>query len=228
MEKSGISESSFEDILRSRRSIRQFLPEEVSREKLERILHLSLTAPSWKNARAYKILLVSGSKKEELSRALLENGNREIAETPDFPFQENYPSYIKKRMLELGAGYYNHLGVDRKDRERRKELLLDNFRFFGAPHVILLLLEEGMGYWPALDLGIFLGTLMLTIRSEGLDSIAQASLAGYPDTVRNVLGLEPNWKIAVGLSLGYADREARTNTYSSPSPKWEEMVDFMD
>lgn len=212
----------------NRKSIRKYLPKPVEREKLERLIELSRRSPTWKNAQGYKIAVVEGNTKEKIVNGFLQAIESGTAENPDYPYQEFYPSYTKRRMLELGAAYYGHLGVDRKDKEKRKDLLLDNFKLFGAPVGVFFLMEKGMGYWSSLDLGILLGTFMIAARDEGLETIAQASLAAFPDVVRSVLGLEANWTVAVGISLGYADLNAPTNTFTSPRVPQNDIVSFYE
>jgi nitroreductase len=211
-----------------RKSIRKFLPKEIEKDKLSRLLELSRRAPTWKNAQAYKIAVVSGKLKEEITRSIIAEIESGGQDRPDFPYQTFYPNYIKKRMLELGSAYYGHLNVDRKDKERRKELLLDNFRFFGAPTAIFLLMEKGMEYWPTLDLGILLGTILIASREEGLETIAQASLASFPDIIRTKLNLESNWQVAVGLSIGYADNSAPENTFESPRVLSNDIITYFE
>jgi nitroreductase len=214
------------DLIKNRRSHRKFLDTPVEREKLNRILETSLRAPSWKNAQAYKIVVVEGDSKKRISDRLVAHALAGNKDNPDYPYQENYPSYIKKRMIELGSNLYKHLGIDRKDTEKRNEMILDNFRFFGAPVGLIFLMEKGMGYWPALDLGILLGTVMLLVREEGLESVAQASLAAYPDIIRDELKIESKWNIAVGMSLGYVNSEEPLNSFVTQRCDISEIVSF--
>ncbi len=214
------------EIIQNRRSNRSYLDKPVEREKLIRILETALRAPSWKNAQAYKILVLEGDIKKRLSEKLVAHALGGNKDNPDFPYQENYPSYLKKRMIDLGSKLYTHLGIDRKDAARRNELILDNFRFFGAPVGLIFLMEKGMGYWPALDLGILLGTIMIALREEGLESVSQASLAAFPDIVRQELNIEPNWNVAVGISLGYPNPESPQNTFVSPRCELSDIVSF--
>jgi nitroreductase len=209
-----------------RKSIRKYLSKPIERDKLERVLEFSRRSPTWKNVQGYKIAIVEGNSRDELSRKFISAIEEGKTENPDFPFQEFYPNYTRKRMIELGSGYYGHLGVDRKDKEKRKELMLDNFKFFGAPTAVFFLMEKGMDYWPTLDLGILIGQFMIASRSEGLDTIAQASLAAFPDIVRTTLGLEEKWKVAVGISMGYADVEARENTFNSDRVPASEIISY--
>ncbi|HMW06543.1 MAG TPA: nitroreductase [Leptospiraceae bacterium] len=212
----------------NRKSVRQFLPKEVEKEKLDRLMDLTRRAPTWKNAQGYKIAIVQGKMKDQISNDFMQAIESGTPENPDYPYQDFYPHYMKKRMLELGSSYYGHLGVDRKDKERRKELLLDNFKFFGAPVGIFFLMERGMNFWPTLDLGILVGTLLIAARDEGLETIAQASLAAFPDIVRKNLNLETNWTVAVGVSLGYGDPNALTNQFVSPRVDKTEIIQFYE
>lgn len=211
-----------------RKSIRKFLNKEIEKEKLIRLLKLSRRAPTWKNAQGYKIAVVTGKTKNKISEDIITEINSGGTDRPDYPYQTSYPNYIKKRMFELGSSYYEHLNVDRKDKERRKELLLENFKFFGAPAVIFLFMEKGMEYWPTLDLGILVGTILIAAREEELETIAQASLASFPDIVRKNLNLESNWLVSLGISIGYADYTAIENQFVSPRASEEEIIRFFE
>ena len=131
-------------------------------------------------------------------------------------------------MLELGKSYFEHLGIDRKDKETRQKNLLQNFEFFGAPTVLLFFMDKSMGYWPTLDLGILVGTMMIEIQNEGLGSIAQAALAGYPDVIRKELNINPNWNVALGMSLGYIDESAHINSFRSTRASNSENIIFFE
>ncbi len=212
----------------NRKSIRKYLPKPIEKDKLERLIELTRRSPTWKNAQGYKLAVVQGKTKDQISTDFITAIEAGTAENPDYPYQDFYPHYIKKRMLELGASYFGHMGVDRKDKERRKELMLENFKFFGAPVAVFFLMEKGMNYWPTLDLGILLGTFLIAARDEGLETIAQASLAAFPDIVRKNLSLEANWTVAVGVSLGYGDTEANANKFYSPRADKDEVVQYFD
>lgn len=214
------------ELIQGRRSVRAYSDKPVEKEKLIKVLQTALRAPSWKNAQGYRVLVVEGDLRNRLSERFIAHALAGNKDNPDYPYQESYPNYIKKRMIELGGMYYGHLGVDRKDLEKRKELTLDNFRFFGAPTVLFFVMEKGMGYWPALDLGIFLGTLMVVLREEGLECIAQAALAAYPDLVRQELNLESRWQVAAGMSIGYGNMAHPQSSFISPRAEFSEMVSF--
>ena len=82
-----------------------------------------------------------------------------------------------------------------------------------APHVALLTTEAALGFWGGVDCGLYINSFMLAARSLGVDSIAQAALASYPDFVREYFGLPENRKLVCGISFGYADAGHPINQY---------------
>ena len=64
----------------------------------------------------------------------------------------------------------------------------------------------------AVDMGIFLQAVMLVMVDKGLACIAQGSLAGYPDPVREIADMPDDNDILFGLSFGYEDKDAHINT----------------
>ena len=60
---------------------------------------------------------------------------------------------------------------------------------------------------------MFMQNVMLAARHHGLETCPQASLAEYPDIVRQVLEMSSDKLLLCGLSLGYPDTEAAVNQY---------------
>ena len=54
---------------------------------------------------------------------------------------------------------------------------LENFRLFGAPHVLIVTSERDLGVYGAVDCGLYGGSLLLAAQSLGIATIAQAALA---------------------------------------------------
>ena len=105
---------------------------------------------------------------------------------------------------------------------------LENFRFFGAPHVALITTEDELGVYGAIDCGLYVSNFMLAAQNLGVASIAQAALASYPDFIRGHFNLPPNRKFVCGISFGYADPAHPINSYrtaraiASESVAWAE------
>ena len=77
-----------------------------------------------------------------------------------------------------------------------------------------------------MDAGIFLQSVMLLLRAEGLDSCPQIAWAEYHRTVAEVITPPAGHVLACGMSIGYADPEDQ----SPPMPRapLSEVVTFLD
>jgi nitroreductase len=118
---------------------------------------------------------------------------------------------------------------DRQDaRAAAAEQTLENFRLFGAPHVAIITTEEKLGVYGAIDCGLYVANFLLSARSFGVDTIAQAALASYPDLVRAFFGLSASRKLVCGISFGYADPAHPIHGYRTQRAGLEEVVTFVD
>ena len=62
---------SFQEVIRSRQSLRQFLSTPVEKKVLREILEDAQYTPSNCNTQPWDVHIVSGAKKEELSKAII-------------------------------------------------------------------------------------------------------------------------------------------------------------
>src|SRR4029453_10429165 len=83
-------------VIRSRRSVRAFRPDPVSREDLVEILEVARMAPSTFNTQPWRVHVVAGEAKRELSNAIL--GARAANTLPGFsPFPNPPPLHRAAR-----------------------------------------------------------------------------------------------------------------------------------
>jgi len=81
----------------------------------------------------------------------------------------------------------------------------DNWACFGAPCLLLAYIDRDMGAAQWADLGMYLQTVMLLLRAEGLDSCPQMAWSVYRRTVAEVAAPRPEWVLFAGVSIGFAD-----------------------
>ena len=77
-----------------------------------------------------------------------------------------------------------------------------------------------------MDMGMFMQNVMLGLVAHGLGSCPQFSVAGYPDVVRESLGLPEDRWIVAGMSVGWPDTAAAVNTFVPERLSLEEFVDW--
>ncbi len=218
----------FEEVVRSRYSCRKYLPQPVPRPTIEKILDLAQKTPSWCNCQPWQVLLVSGEAIEKFRKELYAYAAQSSSTKPDFAFPLRYEGIYRERRKVCGVQLYQALGIGRENKASAAQQSLENFRFFGAPHVALITTEDQLGVYGAVDCGLYASNFMLAAQNLGVASIAQAALASYPDFIRNHFGLPENRKMVCGISFGYADADHSINVYRTARSPVEEVVTFVE
>ena len=117
------------------------------------------------------------------------------------------------------------LHADGQAAERQR---LENFRFFGAPHVAIVTTEEPLGTYGAIDCGAYVGLFMLAARACGVASIALAALGTYPAFWREHWGLDPERRVVCGLAFGHEDPEHPANRFRTSRAALADAVRWVD
>ncbi|MFC2043861.1 nitroreductase [Chloroflexota bacterium] len=99
-----------------------------------------------------------------------------------------------------------------------------NFRFYGAPCLLFLFMDNSLTSWSIFDVGLFAQSLCLAAHAFGLGTCLQATLANYLDAVREFLELPKTKLLVLGISIGYPDFDAKINTYQSTRIGLSEFV----
>ncbi|WP_182379415.1 nitroreductase [Nocardioides sp. WS12] len=201
-----------EDLLSSRYSCRGFLPQTVDGTDLRRLFTMAQRTASWCNSQAWQVELLSGDAVTALSERLLAHVPV-AAEKPDIAGPERYEGVYQDRRRACGFELYNALGIARDDQTGRLMQMLENFRFFGAPHVAIITSPQALGTYGVMDCGGYVATLLAAAESLGVNAIAQAAIAMFGDVVRAEIGIPEDRSIVCAVSLGYADPEHPANAF---------------
>ena len=198
--------------LQKRVSTRAFLDKPIPQETLETILSQAQQAPSNCNTQPWQVYVVSGETKDRLAKAFLEALMSGAAPNPDFNWNAKYEGIHRERQFGSAAALYDTLGIDRSDRQARNVAMARNWNFFGAPHALFFVMEKYLDVMGAVDTGIYAQSLALLLTEHGLASCMQGALSQYPDPARDILGIPESQGVLFGMSIGYADEDAKVNT----------------
>jgi len=215
-------------LLAERWSCRAFLARPVERPTIERILALAQRTASWCNAQPWQVIVTSGPATERFRDAMLRAASAGEAPCPDFPFPREYPGVYRERRRACGLQLYDSVGIAHGDRQASARQALENYRFFGAPHVAMVTTPEALGVYGAIDCGAYVSNFLLAARSLGVAAIAQAALAAWPDVVRAHFGLPDERQVVCGISFGYEDREHPVNRYRTGRTALEDVVTWAE
>lgn len=216
---------SLSDLLNARHSCRAFRPDPVPESVVQDILRTAGRTPSWCNAQPWKVTVTRGAATEAFRTVLLDAAQGGTPPNPDLPWPEGYPGLHGARRKTCGFQLYEAVGIDRGDRAGRAAQMMRNFALFDAPHVAIIHSDTALGPYGALDCGAFVTAFMLAATERGVASIAQASLASYPDLIRAHFGLEPSRMILCAVSFGYADTTHPANSFRTERAPLEEFYD---
>lgn len=201
--------------IETRQSIRGFKQTPIPNSLLRQVLHAAGRSPSYKNTQPWEVAVVSGATRDALSDSLFQLASSNIPPKYDYPAPESWPPALDFRSKDHGTRRFQALGVGRDDAKLRNDLRLQNFKFFGAPCAVFFFMDASLEHWSTLDMGLFLQSFTLAAHGAGLGTCMQASVSGYPDAIRECLGIPASKKLIVAMSLGYPDLEAPINTYKS-------------
>ncbi len=212
------------ECIRSRKSIRAFKPEPVAQDILKEVISTAQRSPSYKNSQPWEVAVVSGKKKEALTKLLIDELEGGGPPAPDIPEPAGWPPAVEARINASMAARGRHLGVDINDPAMLPRAKRANFGFYGAPHVIYLYQDSELPLWSLFDMGLFAQSLMLAAHARGLGTVPQAFATDYAGTVKGFLGLPDGKRLVLGISIGYPDAESHVNKFDSKRETTDDVV----
>jgi nitroreductase len=208
----------------TRRSVREFLATPVPFETIERVLDQARFAPSGCNYQPWEATVLTGAPLKALQDVLL-------AAQPDDPIEYDfaapgqYPQY-QQRLKDLGAAMYGAMQVARTDKAARGDFMKANLVSFGAPVLLLCHFPKFMKEAQWSDVGMWLQTIMLLLRGEGLDSCPQEYMGMYGRTIKAHLGLSDDTMLFCGIAIGWRDDEAPVNHFQRERVPLSDHITF--
>ena len=220
--------TSFDTLVRARKSVRGFQDRPVPDDVLQQIFETARWSPSGTNVQPWHVCVASGATRDRLRDGFLERiANDEPIKTDHLPDGKTGDPW-RERKRGCARALYDAMGIDWQDREARAQAYQRNYAMFDAPHVAFFGIHEIFGPQSIADVGMFTQTLLLAMTTHGVASCAQGTMRNYPDFVREVFGLPPEVKILYGVSFGYEDPEVPANATRTERAPLNETVQFMN
>ena len=217
---------SVSEAVASRRSVRAFTDAPVSLEVVTRMLERARMAPSGCNFQPWEATVLTGAPLKALQDALL-------AAAPDDPLEYDFsaPGQVDKykaRLSKLGGQMYGALSIGRSDTEMRDLFSQQNLTSFGAPVLLLSHFPKLMKEPQWSDVGMWLQTIMLLAREEGLDTCPQEWMGVYGRTIKAHLGLDmESTLLFCGIAIGVRDEAHPVNNFERERVPLAEQVTFL-
>ena len=216
----------------SRRSIRAFLPTPVAHEDIAAILQVAARAPSGTNTQPWKVYVLQGERKKQLSAAILAAHNDPAQAAQHKEEYAYYPRewvspYIDRRR-KVGWDLYALLGLARDNKAGMAAQHGRNYEFFDAPVGLIFTIDRVMEQGSWLDYGMFLQNIMVAARARGLDTCPQAAFTQYHRIISEQLALPESETVVCGMALGVADLSKIENSLVTERMALSEFVKFVE
>lgn len=215
----------FSDIIRERKSIRAFRPDSLPKAKVHEVLETAFRAPSAINLQPWEVTVVMDEERRRLSRRLLKAyKEKRISCSPDNvkPMPAVFTARgvqsfnaMKPYLDEMGSDFNTYINEGSCD-------------FYGAPVAIILSIDDSFSKARLVDIGIFLGYLVLAAHNAGLWTCPIGLITAYEDEVKDVLNIPESKQVVIGLALGHPDPDNPINRFTSPREDAGKMVRWID
>lgn len=219
------------EAVRQRISTRAFLDTPISRDQLADLLETAQRAPSGGNLQPWKLIAVTGAAKDEV----IGIAQRVLAADPMGPVPGDRPVYpdlnaiapvYNERRKRVGEMMYEKVGIPREDRAGRIRWFANNYRFFGAPVGMFLIIDKRMGHGQWAHMGMYMQTIALLAEERGWGTCMQECWARLRVELHAHFGLDDNHMLYAGMALGVPDpNEAVNDLYAERAPQ-SEIVEF--
>jgi len=218
-----------EEAIRSRKSVRAFTDQPVPQEKIQRILEIAQRSPSGTNTQPWHTYVCAGAVRDAIAAdvtELFDQGKADSYAKYDYSPAEWNDTHRRRRRA-VGWELYGLLGIEKGDRTGSARQARRNFSFFDAPVGLFFTTDAYLGRGSWFDVGLYMQTVMLAARSEGLHTCPQAAWVSYQEPVFRHLEIPDDQVLISGLALGYEDPAAVENTLVSAREDVATVARFM-
>ncbi len=182
-------------------------------------------AASGCNYQPWEASILTGQPLKDLQAKIIADGPQ--AAEYDWAAPGTEDAY-KERLNRVSAGMFGAMGIARDDGAGRMAAMMRNATSFDAPAVMFVYFPRLMKEPQWSDVGMWLQTVALLLREEGLDSCWQEYMALYANTIREFLGLDhERYMFFCGMAIGYRDAQAPLNNFERERVPLDEHVKFI-
>jgi nitroreductase len=216
------------EAIKFRTSIRHFESTPVPPEIISKVLDIARYSPSGTNTQPWEFIVLTGKSLEKLKSIGISKTSSGIG--PDNPTAP-YKGVFRERQVVLGKEMFRIMGIEREDQKQRQEWVLEGMRFFGAPMVILICMDNE--YYSdrrdiaSVNIGIVTYAITLAALEFKLGTCIQFQGLMFAKDVRKALNIPETKHLASCISIGYPDWKAPINNFRAGRESLDKMTSWM-
>ncbi|MEM9036904.1 MAG: nitroreductase [Actinomycetota bacterium] len=225
----GSETPTYDEVVRSRRSIRGYRPDPVPKRVLAEIVELATRAPSSYNSQPWHLHLATGEVLGRIRDLSTERTASGIA--PSFERQESgaYEGVHRKRQIEVAVQLFEAMGIERHDADGRNAWTMRGFRIFDAPVLAVITYDRDLhgGDIAPFDCGALANGLANAAWSRGVGSVINSQGVMHSPVLREHLAIPDDEVILISLAMGYPDESFPANAVVSRRRPLEDVASFV-
>jgi nitroreductase len=195
----------------TRKSIRGFKKDPVSKETIHKILDAAIRTPSGMNTQPWEFVVAGGKALDQIREECSKLFNEGAFPTNDM-LRQPFEGVFKKRQVELAVELFKLMGIAREDKEARKQWMLRGFRFFDAPCQIIICADKELKYHlDMLGVGALCQTICLAALEYGLGTCIADQGIMYDQVWRKYANIPESKRLIAGISIGYPNPDFPAN-----------------
>jgi nitroreductase len=219
------------EAVRQRISTRAFLDTPITQGQLTELLETAQRSPSGGNLQPWKVIAVAGAAKDEV----IDIAQRVLAADPMGPVPGDRPVYPDLKAIDpvydarrrrVGEMMYDKIGIPKEDRAGRIRWFANNYRFFGAPVGLFLIIDRRMGHGQWAHMGMYMQTIALLAEERGWATCMQECWARLRVELHDHFKLDEHHMLYAGISLGVPDPDDAVNDLYAERAPLSEIVEF--
>ncbi|MGK2912519.1 MAG: nitroreductase [Sphingobium sp.] len=223
------SESTYDEVVAGRRSIRGFKPDPVPRATIEEVLQLAMRAPSSFNTQSWNFYVVTGAPLDAIRAESVRRNIAGVPESREFRKREDYSGPHRERQVEIAKQLFGVMHIARDDKQKREEWVLRGFRQFDAPVSIVVTYDRGLygSDIAPFDCGAVTNAIVNAAWARGLGCVINSQGIMQSPVVREHAGIAEDQVVMICIAIGFPDDEFPANAVVSRRKSLEEAAHFI-
>jgi nitroreductase len=219
----------YDDVVRSRRSIRGFLKKPVPKALVREILEIAMRAPTSLNSQPWNFYVVSGDVLDRIRKGNVERNLAGVPDSREFRMGPPYEGVHRERQVEIAIQLFQAMGIERHDKEARIDWVLRGFRQFDAPVSIVVTYDKALagGDIPPFDCGGVVNGIVNAAWNRGLGCVINSQGIMQSPVVREEAGIPDDQVIQTCVAMGWPDETFPANTVVSKRKSVDEAATFL-
>lgn len=219
----------FEELVRTRRSIRGYKADPVPRDVIDEIISVAKGAPSSMNSQPWHVHVLTGAPLDEIRRRNMEEMEAGVKPKRDIFTHGPYEGEHRRRQVDIAKKLFAAMGIERHDAERRQDWVRRGFRQFDAPVSIILTYDRVLdpGATCHFDLGALSYGIVLAAWDRGIGAVVNGQGISRSDIVREVARIPDDEVIMTAIAMGYPNDDFAANAVRSDREPNEAFVRYV-